>query len=334
MRRFWGRLAAAGALLTISLVLVPGLARAEFKCSSCHRGLITGSVAHPPVAAGECTHCHRQLSDAHPLEKGSMGFVVPREKLCLHCHTKLLTDSKPFFHKPVAEGKCTGCHNHHSSDYKALLKDAPPNLCFRCHDQTKFTGAAFTHKPVAEGKCLACHEPHQATGRYLLRKPGSELCLMCHDKKYATGKSIHGPIKTGECTKCHLVHGSPNRKLLKAEMPTELYRPFTPDAFPLCFYCHNPDLVSEVKTTKTTGFRNGDRNLHAVHVNKPGKGRSCLLCHNPHASSQDRLIYTHAPGFGSWQIPIRYTKTDTGGQCSVGCHKTYRYDRGKALDNN
>lgn len=319
----------AAAVILLGVLLLPALARAEpFKCSACHKGLITGKVAHKPVAAGQCLKCHQQLSDDHPLGKGSMGFIVPKAKLCAVCHGDLL--KKPFLHKPVANGECTACHLPHSSDNKSLLKDAPPKLCFGCHPKERFTGS-HTHQPVANGECLSCHDAHQSEGKSLLKKPGSQLCFMCHDPKLAMGKSVHKPVRTGECVLCHGPHGSAYRKILKADFPTELYRPFATDAFPLCFSCHDPQLAAAAKTESATNFRNGDRNLHAVHVNKSGKGRSCKMCHNPHGSTQDRLIYPKAPGFGTWDIPIRFTATATGGGCSVGCHKTLRYDRIKAV---
>ena len=320
-------LAAAAMVLTLSFVPAPAGAE-PFKCSACHRGLAKASFAHKPVAAGQCLRCHQQLSGDHPLGKGSMGFIVPKEKLCVSCHTTLL--KKPNLHKPVALGQCTLCHVPHSSENKSLLKNPAPALCFGCHPKERFTGS-HTHKPVADGNCLACHDPHQSDSKSLLRRPGAELCFGCHDRKIAAGKSVHSPVGKGACLGCHAVHGSGFRKILKADFPQELYRPFGTDAFPLCFTCHNPQLVTAVRTEKATNFRNGDRNLHAVHVNKAGKGRSCKICHNPHASAQDRLINPKAPGFGSWEIPIRYDATPTGGGCSVGCHRTFRYDRVKAV---
>ena len=330
MRHSLGAYTAAAALILLGVLLLPDFARAEpFKCSACHKELIRGKVAHKPVAAGQCLKCHRQLSDNHPLGKESMGFIVPKAGLCGVCHGALL--QKKFLHKPVGKGECTSCHLAHSSDNKALLMDPTPALCFRCHPKERFTGS-HTHPPVANGECLACHDPHQSDGKSLLRKPGSELCFSCHDAKLAVGKSLHKPVAQGECVLCHAPHGSSYRKILKADLPTELYRPFSAEAFPLCFSCHDPELAQAVKTEKATKFRNGERNLHAVHVNKPGKGRSCKMCHNPHASVQDRLITPKAPGFGTWEIPIRFQATETGGGCSVGCHKTFRYDRVKAVE--
>lgn len=320
----------AVALIIFCLLLLPGLALAEpFKCSACHRGLgRDAAVPHKPVAAGECLRCHQQLSDNHPLGKESMGFVVPRQNLCAHCHGHVV--QKPFLHKPVGTGDCTLCHQWHGAENKALLKDPVPALCYRCHPKERYTGI-HKHAPVDEGKCLSCHDAHQSDGTALLKKPGPDFCFMCHDPKLGKGKSLHKPVKTGECVNCHGPHGSPYRKLLKADYPTQLYRPFSTDAFPLCFRCHDPELAAAVTTEKATRFRNGDRNLHAVHVNKAGKGRSCKMCHDPHASSQDRLIYPKTPGFGTWDIPIKFQTTETGGGCSVGCHRTLRYDRVKAV---
>ena len=66
-------------------------------------------------------------------------------------------------------------------------------------------------------------------------------------------------------------------------------------------------------------------------INKT-KARSCRICHNPHAEVQERLIYPKTEGFGTWEIPIRFEATATGGGCSVGCHRTLRYDRVKAIE--
>lgn len=321
---------ALAALILFGVLLLPGFALADqpFNCRSCHKDLVRGKVAHKPVAAGHCLKCHQQLSYNHPLGKGSMGFIVPKGELCAVCHGGLL--KKKFIHRPVARGECTACHLPHVSEHKALLKDPPPVLCFGCHPKERFTGS-HTHSPVANGECLACHDPHQSDGKSLLRKPGSSLCFECHDAGLAAGKSVHEPVAKGDCVLCHAPHGSAYRNILKADSPAELYRPFGADAFPLCFSCHNPELVTASDTEKATNFRNGTRNLHAVHVNKTVKGRACKICHNPHTSAQDHLINRKAPAFGSWQIPIRYSATATGGGCSVGCHKTFLYDRVKAV---
>ena len=80
-----------------------------------------------------------------------------------------------------------------------------------------------------------------------------------------------------------------------------------------------------------TGFRNGDANLHYLHVNRE-KGRSCRACHDEHASDQPKHIRESVP-FGRWVMRTQYTKTDTGGGCMTGCHTPYKYDRESPVSN-
>ncbi|PLX46332.1 MAG: cytochrome C, partial [Deltaproteobacteria bacterium] len=67
--------------------------------------------------------------------------------------------------------------------------------------------------------------------------------------------------------------------------------------------------------------------LHYLHVNKDPKGRSCKACHEVHAGNQDKHIRKEVPFGAKWKLPVNYTKTDTGGNCVVGCHKPKDYDR-------
>ena len=77
-----------------------------------------------------------------------------------------------------------------------------------------------------------------------------------------------------------------------------------------------------------TDFRNGDRNLHHVHVNRERKGRTCRACHETHASSRDKHIRDSVPfGEGGWELPIGFERRANGGSCAPGCHTPYAYDR-------
>lgn len=299
---------------------------AELKCTGCHSAMLRDKVVHNPVASGDCTMCHQAAAGkSHPVDKGSMTLQDQPPKLCYMCHDSMA--AKKFVHGPVASGDCLACHDPHKSPNKKLLRaPAGAPLCFMCHDESKFK-AKFPHEPVASGDCLDCHDPHQSDYKMMVRKPGSKLCFDCHDESLAKGKSVHPPVAQGKCLDCHMIHGSPYRKMLKKNFPEQFYLPYDPANYALCFGCHNPDIATDKRTDTLTGFRNGDLNLHYVHVHKVEKGRSCKVCHDPHASSQDRLIKTSVPGFGKWDIPIKYTKTPNGGTCVVGCHKPKSYDR-------
>ncbi len=167
------------------------------------------------------------------------------------------------------------------------------------------------------------------------------MCLSCHDRtmestgagSLANMKELfdknpkwHGPIRDHDCSGCHDVHGSVNFRILKQNYPQEFYTSFTQNQYDLCFACHQPTLVQDPQTTTLTGFRDGDRNMHYLHVNKKIKGRTCRACHETHASQKTKHIREGVP-FGQWVLPIRFEATSTGGKCSPGCHAPKEYSR-------
>ena len=125
-----------------------------------------------------------------------------------------------------------------------------------------------------------------------------------------------------------LPHGSEYPLILKAYFPEEFYKSYATENYALCFECHNKNFALDKNTTNLTSFRDGDRNLHYLHVNKDVKGRSCKACHQVHASSQEKHIRTSVP-FGKikWELPIKFTKFEDGGKCVVGCHAPKEYHR-------
>jgi hypothetical protein len=88
-------------------------------------------------------------------------------------------------------------------------------------------------------------------------------------------------------------------------------------------------MVLEEKTASLTNFRDGDRNLHFVHVNRDDKGRSCKTCHAIHGSNLPNHMASEVPFEGSnWSMPIEFEKTTGGGKCAPGCHVPKTYTRG------
>ncbi len=120
---------------------------------------------------------------------------------------------------------------------------------------------------------------------------------------------LHGPIRDGSCTGCHEPHGGKETKLLVDSFPATAYVPYTDTAYALCFTCHDRDLLKYPDTSFATGFRDGERNLHFLHVNNAQKGRSCVLCHDLHGGTNDALI-AESVTFGSWKLPLKFVPTD------------------------
>jgi hypothetical protein len=87
--------------------------------------------------------------------------------------------------------------------------------------------------------------------------------------------------------------------------------------YDLCFTCHDKQLVLTAKTTGLTNFRDGETNLHFVHVNREDKGRSCRSCHDVHGSDLPKHIASEVPFEGSgWSMPIGYEPKSDGGRCA------------------
>ena len=101
------------------------------------------------------------------------------------------------------------------------------------------------------------------------------------------------------------------RKTKEARV-ARFYAPFDLQNYELCFFCHEQKVVLEPKSMDTS-FRNGNVNMHYLHVNRE-KGRTCRACHAEHASNNPVHIRDSVP-YGQWEMPIEFEKTATGEVC-------------------
>jgi len=302
--------------------------------------------SHAPFESGDCSICHVNKDPKNPGK-----LTMPVEELCLGCHDQIadLVKGHSAKHKPAQEN-CVYCHNAHNAPEKKLLKQKPPALCYGCHDkiQAEATKGKVKHDALTMGEgCANCHNAHGSDVEHLLISLPYDLCVNCHSKddipdhdgKKLTnfGKLLaenpvkHEPVAGKDCSACHTPHGSNNFRLLKEEYPAKFYSPYDPKNYALCYSCHNDQILAQPKTTTLTGFRDGDRNLHYVHVNKKSSGRTCRACHEVHASKQPHQIRDAVPfGPSSWLLKVNYKQLSDGGQCEKTCHATKRYINGEA----
>lgn len=314
-------------------------------CGQCHKIAEGAAFRHGPVAVGECSICH----DPHSSDHEKLLTTKPSE-LCFSCHvtTKQELEKFEFIHEPV-KGDCVGCHDAHGADNAMMLKAKAPQLCYPCHEEIQNTAenSKVKHSIVSkEDGCLQCHTPHASSVKFGLRDAPATICLTCHDKpvdiskdevlpaftKELEGKKfLHGPVADKDCSGCHVTHGSDHFRLLAKKYPSQFYAPFAEENYALCFGCHAKSLVLTAKTKDLTDFRNGNLNLHFLHVNKERRGRTCRSCHATHASNLPRHIRKSVP-YGAWELPVGFTKTETGGNCKTGCHLPKAYDRNKPVD--
>jgi len=294
------------------------------------------------VADGSCASCH----EPH-VSTGRKLLESDGRDMCLSCHESLQTEieSARVVHQPVLDD-CQLCHDPHATDTPALLLDKPVGLCVGCHEEIHETidKASTPHGAIlTERACLNCHSPHASDHTRLLNDKIDTLCFECHNTEIEredgtklanikevieSGTSRHGPVESGNCTACHEIHGGEHNWLLVQEYSDKLYASFDEDLYSLCFGCHDHSIVTDEQSTTVTNFRNGDTNLHFVHVNRELKGRSCSVCHDSHASNRDQHIHETVPfGPGGWGLPIQFERIDDGGTCASGCHKSLTYSR-------
>ncbi len=302
-------------------------------CYSCHekakKALAKNRFLHKPVTES-CSLCHAP----HGTNSGKM-LVSGRKQLCLDCH------------KDVAESIDRGIWMKEVKPTNGMAKPTLVAVTGPSGESLKLHGAIKNTKD-----CLACHEAHGGTDKLLVKVSTKKACFECHAKaiplkprgkiadikaELAAGKHLHKPVKEGRCTSCHAGHASANTGLLAKPYAKGLYAMFSVKQFELCFDCHNKKLATMEKTL-TTKFRDGDRNLHYVHIHeKPAKngrpkkkGRSCRMCHESHVSHNSKQMRKEVPyGPGGWKLAINHVENPTGGTCTAACHKKMAYDNTK-----
>ena len=301
--------------------------------------------AHQPFAQGQCTLCHQpHQSDYRNLLRNGDG---PQH--CYSCHAEKRTamTQSPDVHKAAAES-CTTCHSPHATDYPRQLKKPVNDTCLQCHTQVRdqMAKAKYVHGAMTAGTCASCHDPHASNQPNELKARMDKVCLTCHEKAIQTAdgrtiaamgpvlasRNLHGPVKAGHCSECHLPHAADQPNLLKQYFPDKFYAKFDLNNYALCFSCHNPQMVLRPTTENLTNFRDGDRNLHFVHVNRDDKGCTCITCHDVHGSNLPNHMAASVPFEGSnWAMPINYEQAAGGGSCTPGCHDKRTYDRNKPV---
>ncbi len=317
-------------------------------CLDCHDTFEPADMYHQSPEADGCSSCH----DSHSSDSAKFLRAEPPE-LCNSCHTDMAeaVEANAVVHGPVALG-CDSCHDPHNALAGKGLEVTGPELCTSCHADFAETLSAMAdrHPLLLEDKgCQGCHDPHASENKMVLLDSPRQLCLTCHaesieatdgrmiedlsilaevDEDDDTEILLHGPLVSGTCAGCHEPHGSEAPRFLRKTYPDTFYSEYDLDAYDLCFSCHESKLATEASTASATKFRDGEQNLHFVHVNQDRKGRKCGTCHPAHFSTGPNFVRETVP-FGTWDLPIGLTKTETGGSCATGCHQNFAYDRDK-----
>lgn len=308
-------------------------------CAQCHPRL-DAPKSHKPYAAGSCDSCH----DPHGADNPTLIFGGEGLDQCRQCHADIVDRVETSLHSHCAiERGCLACHSPHAAEHDGLLPAPPRDLCVTCHpDVGKTVGAAtVSHDAVLAGhQCVNCHDPHASDHPKMLRDSQAKVCLSCHDKavKATDGRQIpematalaaapvvHGAIRHGDCSACHSMHGGEHARLLKEALPNVPLGPYDARNYALCFSCHDPKLAERASATQ---FRDGNKNLHEIHLRGDERSSGCGSCHTVHTGELPRLIAKTVNFQGSgWAMPIDFTITEDGGSCTPGCHEPLAYSR-------
>jgi len=176
--------------------------------------------------------------------------------------------------------------------------------------------------------CAAAASTHPAV-------VAAEGCVMgpCHARllESAVGAregSAHQPASGGDCGSCHDLALAAEARFVRGAPSGPGDGSGNAGAWDLelCAGCHSKGLLAPNPPALATGFTDGNRNLHALHV-QAGRGRRCLPCHDPHAARQPKLLRERIPARGNAQIAQEFRGQPQGGWCKTGCHAPKSYQR-------
>ena len=241
-------------------------------------------------------------------------LIMPETELCWYCHGSMGAKlSEMTVHQPFGAGRCTNCHDPHSSDWSGILTQAPNKLCLTCHPTAEERGMDQIHPSFEQGWCIDCHDPHASEYVGMTVVGQLELCFRCHPS-VATMQDLpvqHAPFINGMCTDCHEPHASDDRPLLVRADPRLCYscHPAIANQFArpshhpvgitlVCSSCHNPHAAqaSSLVSASDNSFCYGCHNDVMVEYDSSGHtGVLCMKCHTPHGSSTTPMLLDRNP---------------------------------------
>ncbi len=287
---------------------------------------------------------------------------------CLDCHElETISPGGTVVHQPFAEKDCDSCHADHGDEERLVLIDEGNAVCAQCHE---FGAAVFlaAHRkiaPTGKALCTGCHDPHRSRELRLLRpelhapvKAGScekchrsggklliplnrDFCFLCHDRAAFARPVAHEPVRTSRCLDCHDPHGGGRVRLLTGGYSLAREVRAGGAEYALCLTCHDrARLLGDAGQAGATRFRDGGRNLHALHVLPRAKsseraaeekGLTCRNCHEAHSARTPALTRTELDCGAALCLKMEYRRSDEGGECMVSCHgERQRYVRAAA----
>jgi predicted CXXCH cytochrome family protein len=301
-------------------------------CLRCHAG---GATAGPNVgldAAKPWSHAVRGPHDAAEgpnsasarLPEDSPG--ARRHAACVDCHDPHAAGSAPA-PRPFAGGPLAGVWGIDLSGVRVETVRFEYEVCFKCHADSANQPQARGPTPpdtvrravtevnlrrvfaVAAPSAHDVASPRRASDVPSLVEPwASYPSIACSDCHASSGSSVKGP------------HGSVYPHLLERQYLSADRTPESPQAYALCYKCHDRDrLLAE------TGTPFPFHNRHVVQ-----KGTACATCHNAHGISDIAGTPTANAHLIDFDLSVvgrsatgerAYTRLGARtGSCNLNCH--------------
>jgi len=306
-----------------SLLAQPG---ERANCTVCHTGTVAkptfnlssefGKISHHPIEANEWTHT--------PNEDPS---TMPRHVACADCHNAHASDASTAV-APNVTGRLKGVRGIDQGGAPVTVATYEQEICYKCHGTISATSVGIERQDNIRNARLQfaptnlSYHPIAAVGRNTTIPDTSFTPGYTASSRIGCGSCHNNNDWTNDGTKPAGPHGSNYKPLLEKEYNADSVVIESPQSFALCYKCHDRTALM------TTG-----KFPHAQHLSNttvPTNTASCAACHDPHGSrNQSHLInfmlfdgtaLRNPVVTASGANPIQYTKTATGGNCTLMCH--------------
>lgn len=265
-------------------------------CRSCHQGVDAVEFhwrgkRKPQLTSGvTCTTCHQVHVRKGPAPAAAAAAQVAAQsaapaatnRTCAKCHVPALCTMPGSTHASLGgldvalEAGCASCHRgglaHAEASGRRDLVDPvrgtpsaqQAKLCLQCHrDDRPLQHVKQGHHERAGVGCVECHAPVHGATRVDVADAAERACQRCHPavtQQFAL--SNHHPVPEGRmrCASCHDVHGDRHR-VRDLELTERR-----------CVECH-PRYRGPFVFAHQAGRRDG-----------------CVVCHEPHGTSNRRLL--------------------------------------------
>ena len=290
----------------------------ENVCFTCHNGSV----------AAENIQSEFNKFSRHPVDNttgihdpAETAIVNTRHVECVDCHNPHAAKSSG-----TPSGPLTGVRGVNINGNEVSTISQEYQLCFRCHGDSNNkpappTTRQFNQTNVRTEFSTSNPSYHPVVG------PGANTNVPSLINNLNTSSTI-------KCTDCHNnnntsgprgPHGSSNPQILERQYLTQDGTQESASAYAMCYKCHSQSNI----------LGNNSFPLHRFHITGNGGGGGghggmasglstpCNVCHDPHASQQQKLINfdtSVVSASGSGRLEYYSSGFESGG-CYLTCHQ-------------